>query len=302
MTPWQVLRRTFFADRAAVAGLVLIALVCLFAFLAPVIASLTGHGPNQLFPRSLTSEFGLPTGPSRNFLFGVDQVGRDLFVRVAYGLRTSLVVGLLSATVATAIGVTAGTMAGYFGGWADVLISRLIEIFLSLPILLFAVSLSSVCSVSARGCVAGTMQPGMGLVIAILVLFTWPYIGRIVRGEVLRLRQRDFVEAAECLGARPARVIVRDLLPNLIAPILVYLTLAIPSNILFEAALSFLGVGIPQTTPSLGGILSGAVGGDLFTYAWWLMAFPGVLLVLATVSFNLVGDGLRDALDVQGTR
>ena len=141
------------------------------------------------------------------------------------------------------------------------------------------------------------MQPGLRLVVAIIALFTWPYIGRIVRGQTLSVRQRDFVEAARSLGLGNLRIMVREILPNIIAPVVVYTTLIITSNILFEAALSFLGVGIPQSTPSWGGMLAQAAENQLFTYAWWMMLFPGLFLLLATIAFNLVGDGLRDALD-----
>jgi peptide/nickel transport system permease protein len=163
-------------------------------------------------------------------------------------------------------------------------------------VVLFAISISSVCSISARGCLAGTVQPGVGLVVAILALFTWPYIARLVRGQTLVLRQQEFVNAARGFGAPHLKVMFVEILPNLTAQVIVYLTLIIPSNILFESALSFLGVGVPQTTPSLGRIIADATNGNLFTYAWWLMLFPGVLLLLVTFSFNILGDGLRDAI------
>jgi peptide/nickel transport system permease protein len=279
------------------AGLVVVILVCLLAVMAPVIAGILGHGPNALFSSSLSGEFALPTGPSARFLFGVDADGRDLFIRVIYGLRTSLLVSVTAAIIATAIGLALGVMAGFLGGWVDTVISRLIDIFLSFPLILFAVSVSSVCSTSANGCLDGTMSPGVGMIVTIIVLVSWPYIARILRGEALRLRHKEFVESAECVGSSTARVILRDIMPNLVPPTIIYLTLAIPSNILFEAVLSFLGVGIPQSTPSLGGIISSAVQGNIFAYAWWLIVFPGIFLLLATLSFNLVGDGLRDALE-----
>jgi len=131
---------------------------------------------------------------------------------------------------------------------------------------------------------------------AIIALFTWPYMARIVRGQVIALKQRDFVEAARSLGASDGRIMFIDLLPNMIAPIIVYATLTLPTNILFEASLSYLGVGVPQSTPSWGRMLSDATNGSLFTYAWWMMLYPGLFLLLTTLAFNLVGDGLRDAL------
>jgi ABC-type dipeptide/oligopeptide/nickel transport system permease subunit len=295
-TQWQQLVRRFRADRFAMAGLVMVILLALVALCAPLIARIAGHGPNQLFPGQLSSGLGLPTGPSGRFFFGVDSDGRDLFVRCLYGLRTSLIISLLSAAIATAIGVTVGTAAGYFGGWIDTLISRWADIFLALPVLLFAISISSVCSITAKGCLGGTVQPGVGLVVLILALFTWPYIARIVRGQTLVVREQEFVNAARGFGASHATTMFVEILPNLTAPIVVYMTLIIPNNILFEAALSFLGVGVPQTTPSLGRMIADATAGSLFTYAWWMMLFPGVLLLLVTYSFNIVGDGFRDAI------
>jgi peptide/nickel transport system permease protein len=167
---------------------------------------------------------------------------------------------------------------------------------LALPVLLFAISVSSVCSITANGCLAGTVQPGISLVTIILTLFTWPYIARIVRGQTLLVREQDYVAAAKGFGASSAYVMFREILPNLVAPIVVYMTLIIPSNILFEAALSFFGIGIPQSTPSLGQMIADATNNSLFTYAWWMMVFPGAVLLLITLAFNLVGDALRDAL------
>jgi peptide/nickel transport system permease protein len=295
-TQWQQIGRAFRADRPAVAALIVVVVLAAVAVCAPLISSVVGHGPNQLFPNQLNPELGLPTGPSSHFLFGIDQVGRDVFVRSVYGLRTSLIVSLLSAVIATAFGVTVGMTAAYFGGWLDTLISRGADIFLALPVVLFAISISSVCSITARGCLAGTVQPGVGLVVAILALFTWPYIARLVRGQTLVLRQQEFVNAARGFGAPHLKVMFVEILPNLTAQVIVYMTLIIPSNILFEAALSFLGVGIPQTTPSLGRMIADATNGNLFTYAWWMMLFPGVLLLLITFAFNMLGDGIRDAI------
>jgi peptide/nickel transport system permease protein len=289
---WTRLRR----DKAALLGLTLVALIVGVAIFAPVLAKLTGHTPNQLF-ENMRTELGLPKGPDAHFWFGGDQVGRDLFVRVMYGARTSLFVSVVGTSLATLIGVVVGLLAGYYRGWLDTLISRSVDVWLSLPLLLFAVGLSTVCSSSLRGCFGGLLQPGLRLVTGIIALFTWPYIARIVRGQVISLRERDFVEASRSTGASDARIMFSELLPNLMAPILVYATLTIPGNILFEAALSFLGVGVPQSTPSWGRMLSDATSGSLFTYAWWMMVYPGLFLLLTTLAFYLIGDGLRDALD-----
>ena len=159
-TQWQQIGRAFRTDRPAVAALVVVVVLAAVAACAPLISAAVGHGPNQLFPDQLSSQLGLPTGPSSRFLFGIDADGRDVLVRCAYGLRTSLIVSLLSAAIATAFGVTVGLAAGYFGGWLDTLISRGADIFLALPVILFAISISSVCSITARGCLGGTVQIG----------------------------------------------------------------------------------------------------------------------------------------------
>lgn len=285
----------FVRDRTAVAGMVFIIVLVVLAIFAPLIASLVGHSPNQLFGSMLTP-LGLPKGPNARFWFGADQAGRDVFVRTLYGARTSLTVSVVGTGAATVLGTITGSIAGYYGGWLDTAISRFIDIILSLPLLLFAIGLSSVCSVSTRGCLGGTLKPGLSLVMAIIAVFTWPYMARIVRGQVIALKQRDFTEAARALGASDRRIMFIELLPNLVAPIVVYATLTLPTNILFEASLSYLGVGVPQSTPSWGRMLSDATSGSLFTYAWWMMLYPGLFLLLATLAFNLVGDGLRDAL------
>ncbi len=294
---WELFRIRFMQDRAAVAGAVIIALLILLALAAPLFKAVVGHGPNDLFGRTmLTPDLGLPKGPNGKFWFGADQVGRDVFLRTIYGARTSLLVAFVATGFATIVGIVLGLTGGYFGGLVDTGVSRLVDIVLSMPLLLFAIGIASVCSISPNGCLGGLLQPGYSLVIGIIALFTWPNIARIVRGQVLSLREREFIEAAHALGASAPRIMFRELLPNLVAPIVVYTTLIIPANILFEAALSFLGVGVPQSTPSWGRMLSDAANGQLFTYAWWMMVFPGAFLLLTTLSFNLVGDGLRDAL------
>jgi peptide/nickel transport system permease protein len=282
---WELFRARFVKDKAAVVGLVMIALLLLCGLAAPLFARITGHGPNELFQNEmLDPTFGLPKGPNSEFWFGADSVGRDLFVRVMYGARTSLTVAIVATGLATLVGSV------------DTFISRAADIVLSLPVLLFAIGIATVCSITAEGCLGGLLSPGLSLVIGIIAIFTWPNVARLVRGQVLSLREREFIEAARSLGARNWRIMFRELLPNLVAPIVVYATLMVPSNIIFEAALSFLGVGVPQTTPSWGRMLSDASSGQIFTVAWWMMLFPGLFLLATTLSFNMVGDGLRDAL------
>jgi peptide/nickel transport system permease protein len=297
-TPWQIFWMRFRKDRVALAAGGFLILLAAAAVAAPLIArGLVHHDPNALF-RDTLNEYGLPVvGPSREFWFGVDTSGRDVFVRTIYGARTSLVVALLSTGFAVGLGILLGSLAGYLGGWVDTVISRAIDLTLSLPVLLFSIGIAATCSITAEGCLGGLIQPGISLVTAIIALFTWPYIGRIVRGQVLTIRNKEFIEAARAMGAGTGRILLRDVLPNLAAPVIVYGTLIIPSNILFEAALSFLGVGIPPTTPSWGRMISDAAQGQLYTVAWWMLFFPGMALVFTTLAFNLVGDGLRDALD-----
>jgi peptide/nickel transport system permease protein len=292
----------FRKDKAALIGLgfiVLLILVALFA--GPLTKALTGHGPNETF-RAAQDEFGFPRGPNGDLWFGADKPGRDLFVRAIYGARTSLIVALVATGISVVIGVTLGLAAGFFGGVADTIISRLIDIVLSLPLVLFAVGIAAACSTTVEGCKIGWdpfsihIQQGIGIVIGIIALFSWPYIGRIVRGNTLSIREKEFVEASRSLGAGNFRIMAREVLPNLVAPIIVYATLIIPNNIVFEAALAFLGLGVPEDVPSWGEMLLEA--SRLFDDGvWWLMLFPGLLLVMTTLAFNLVGDGLRDALD-----
>jgi peptide/nickel transport system permease protein len=294
---WELFRHRFRQDKAAMAGLVILALLVVLALTAPLFSRLVGHGPNELFgDEMLTPDIGLPKGPNADFWFGGDSVGRDVFVRVLYGARTSLTVAIVATGLAALIGVTLGMIAGYRGGKTDTFISRAVDIVLSMPLLVVAIGVASVCSISPNGCLGGLLQPGLSLVVGIIALFTWPNMARLVRGQALALREREFVEAARSLGARGPRIMFGELLPNLLAPILVYATLLVPANILFEAALSFLGVGVPQSTPSWGRMLAEAASGQIFTVAWWMMLFPGLFLIATTLSFNLVGDGLRDAL------
>jgi ABC-type dipeptide/oligopeptide/nickel transport system permease subunit len=280
---------------------VFIVLMTAIALGAGLIAGIEGSGPNELSTDAL-DEVGLPVGPSSGFLFGADTAGGDLFVRVMYGARTSLMVALLATGLEVLIGVSLGLLAGFYRGKVDTFVSRLIDIVLSLPILLLALGLVAACSLSREGCLGGVIRPGILLVSYVIALFGWPYIARIVRGQVLSLREKEFVEAARSQGAGDARIMIRDILPNVAAPIIVYTTLIIPNNILFEAALSFLGIGVPPDIPSWGKMLSEAGSGSLYTVAWWMLVFPGAFLFLTTLAFNLVGDGLRDALDPRTAR
>jgi peptide/nickel transport system permease protein len=297
-TPWQLFWARFKEDKLALVGVAFVLVLILLALTAPLFAKFTGHDPNSLeFSRQMTDEFGVPRGPNFDlkFYFGGDLVGRDLFVRVIYGTRTSLIVAVVATGISGTIGVILGITAGYFRGPVDTIISRAIDLILSMPLILFAIGIVAACSVTAEGCLGGIVKPGLPLVIFVISIFSWPYIARIVRGNTLSIREKEFIEASRSLGASNRRIMFTEVLPNLVAPIIVYATLIIPSNILFEAALSFLGLGVPQTTPSWGRMLSDAA--RIFEFAPWLMIFPGVFLFFTTLAFNLLGDGLRDALD-----
>jgi peptide/nickel transport system permease protein len=297
-TPRELFWRRFRKDRAALLGVVFIVILVVLALGAPLISRFVAHhGPNELHGQ-FTNEFGLPAlGPSKHFWFGVDKIGRDVFVRTVYGARTSLTVAVVATGLSVVIGIVLGSFGGFLGGWVDTVVSRAMDIVLSLPILLFSIGIAAACSIKATGCLNGLIQPGISLVSAIIALFSWPYIGRIVRGQVLTLREKEFVESARALGAGSGRIMFREILPNVLAPIIVYTTLIIPNNIIFESALSFLGVGIPQTTPSWGQMIYTATSGELYLSAWWMLLFPGMFLVMTTLAFNLLGDGLRDAFD-----
>jgi peptide/nickel transport system permease protein len=291
---WRRLRR----DRVALGGAAVIILLILVAIFAPLIVKLLGHPPNEFHQDLIDPSLQIPKGKyggiSKEFLFGLEpQNGRDIFSRVVYGARISLLVAFLATVVAMVIGTVSGVIAGFFGGWVDTLISRTMDVFLAFPLLLFTIAIAGVIPDQAFG------LSGNGLRVATLVViigfFSWPYIGRIIRGQTLSLREREFVDAARSLGARNSYILFRELLPNLAAPILVYTTLLIPTNILFEAALSFLGVGVRPPTPTWGGMLSDAV--QWYTIAPHFMIFPGLAIFVTVLAFNLFGDGLRDALD-----
>lgn len=350
-TPWQLFWIRFKRDRVAIgAGVVVLILIAL-ALSAPLFAQHVIHrGPNDI-DQDLTSDIGIPTlGPSKVAWFGVDGIGRDIFIRSLYGARISLLISLVGTGLSLVIGIVLGLLAGYRGGKIDTFISRLIDIILSLPLLLMAIGLAVACGASLQGC-SGTwvapllltivavavvavswdsaarwrsvvfgalaiglgallivadigfrIQPGIVLVIFIITLFGWPYVARIVRGQTLSLREREFVEASKATGFGTWHIMLREILPNMLASIIVVATLLIPQNILFEAALSFLSVGVPPGTPSWGGMINNAVGDGLYYVAWWTLVFPGLFLVVTTLAFNLLGDGLRDAFDPRASR
>jgi peptide/nickel transport system permease protein len=293
-SPWELFWRRLKDDKVALTAAGFIVLLVLAAIFAPLIVKLVGtSGPTVQNPKALDS-FGTPTGPTADHIFGVDQLGRDVFARVLYGARVSLEVAIVATGLSVAIGVTTGMIAGFYRSWADTGLSRLVDVLLAFPILLLAIGLASACSLG-NGCLGGTIKPGLTVVIFVIAFVNWTYIYRIIRGQVLSLREKEFVDAARSLGASNRRIIFRELLPNLVAPIIVYSTLIIPQNILFEAALSYLGVGIQPPDASWGQMLADAT--SIFDTAWWYMVFPGAALLLTVLAFNLLGDGLHDALN-----
>jgi ABC-type dipeptide/oligopeptide/nickel transport system permease subunit len=291
---WRRLRQ----DRVALVSMAFIVFIIVLAIAAPLLVELLGlPGPYVQNP-NLTDAFGAPLGPSAAHPFGVDQLGRDVMSRVIYGTRVSLEVGIIGTAIATVIGVVIGVLAGFYRGWVDMLLSRVIDVMLSVPVLLLGLGIGAACAV--RGCLSGTIQPGLGVVIFLIALVNWTYVARIVRGLVLSMREREFVEASRALGASDRRIMFREILPNLVAPVIVYSSLLIPANILLEAALSFLGVGIRPPTASWGQMIADAT--PIFNTAWWYMTFPGIALLLTVLAFNLLGDGLQDALNPRTAR
>jgi peptide/nickel transport system permease protein len=293
-TPWQLFWERFRSDRVALIALGFIAAEVLVALFAPYIVRAIAHPPNAQYPSALDPTFGTPSGPSTKFLFGVDPLGEDVFSRVLYGARVSLEVALIATAFSVAIGVVLGMLAGYYRGFVDTAISRFVDMMLAFPVLLLALGIASACSLGG-GCAAGLVKPGLTTVIVTIVVINWTYIGRIIRGQVLSIREKEFIEAARATGAPDRTILFREVLPNLVAPIVVYSTLVIPQNILLEAALSYLGVGINPPQASWGQMIAEAT--PIFSTAWWYFVFPGAALVLTVLAFNLLGDGVRDALD-----
>jgi ABC-type dipeptide/oligopeptide/nickel transport system permease subunit len=292
-SPTALFWRRFRQDRVAVASLIFIVFLVTIAVAAPLVVSILGLPGPYVQNLNLTNAFGQPLGPNGAHPFGVDGLGEDVASRVIYGARVSLEVGVIGTAIATVIGVVVGLLAGFYRGWVDTVLSRLTDLVLCFPTLLFGIGLASACALN--GCLGGTIQPGVPVIIAVVVIFGWTYIARIVRGLVLSLREKEFVEAARSLGASDARIMFREILPNLAAPVIVYASLLIPVNILFEAALSYLGVGVQFPTASWGQMIAQAT--PIFNIAWWWMVFPGAALLLTVLAFNLLGDGLQDALN-----
>ncbi|MCW2846278.1 MAG: transporter permease [Marmoricola sp.] len=281
--PWALAWRRLRKDKVALVSLAVIVLILLAAVCAPLFAHVTGHPPNTQYRQSGLDESGLPVAPNSEFWLGTDDLGRDILVRIAYGARVSLGIGLIATILTVTLGVVIGLAAGYFGGWVDTVLARLIDVVLSMPFLLVAISLVSI------------LGPSMLIAVLVIAFFSWASVARIVRGQVLSIKEREFIEGARSLGASNTRIMFVDILPNVLAPVIIYASLLIPVVILTQAALSFLGLGIQPPTPDWGGMISNAQG--VYQVAWWYLAFPSLALVITTVAFNLLGDGVRDAVD-----
>lgn len=261
-----------------IGGLIVLLLV-ICAIFAPVLAL---HNPTTQYQNGLHMD-GTPVGPSKLFPFGADDVGRDVYSRLVYGSRVSLIVGFFATAISLLIGTTLGLISGYFGGFIDTVIMRITDTILAFPFLLFALALVTILGSSLSN-----------VLIAIGIL-GWGVMARVVRGQVLAVKEFEYVQAARALGASTPRILFRVILPNILGPIIVLATLAVSQNILIEAGLSFLGVGVQPPTPSWGNMIYAGV--QDYQFAPWLMVYPGVALLLAVLGFNLLGDGLRDILD-----
>jgi peptide/nickel transport system permease protein len=308
---WEQVWRRFKRDKIAIGGGVTIIILILAAFVgAPIARHFLNHGPNDQFYNALNS-FGYPIGPwahvdnglgGKTFLIlGADStLGRDEFLRLLYGARVSFEVALLATLGSMTIGVLMGSMAGYFRGWVDTVISRVTEITMAFPFVLFTIALASTIGDSINNVTfGGVIGKGVFTLFVIFSVFGWFYPCRIMRAVVLSLREKEFVEAARMTGSGDWRIIRSHILPHLVAPITVYSTLSVAGFILAEAGLSFLGVGIKQPTASWGNLLGSAP--DYYTVQPWLMVWPGLAVLITTLAFNLLGDGLRDAFDPRST-
>jgi len=291
---WRRLRR----DKVAMGGGIVIIALILVAIVGPHFV----QNPNAYNPNLIDPTFSRPIGPwggiSLAHPFGVEPItGRDMLARVVDGASYSLLIGLLATVLAVVIGVIAGLVAGYFGGWVDYVIAWLMDVFLAFPLIVFAIALIGVIPNSAFHLSGNSLR--IALLVFVIGFFAWPYMGRIIRGQVLSLREREFIDAARSIGARGPYILFRELLPNLWGPILVYATLLIPTNILFEAALDYLGVGLIPPTPSWGQMLASAVTNGFYQLDPMYMIIPGLAIFITVLAFNLFGDGLRDALDAR---
>ena len=303
---WDQVWIRFRRDKVAMAsGFFIIFLVLTAIFGGPLAAHLLGHGPNDIFFSGVNNDL-LPVGPWTHvatpeggttlFVLGADgTLGRDEFLRLLYGARVSLEVAVLSTMGVMLIGITMGVVAGYFRGWIDAVISRVIEVTMAFPALLFIIALAATVGQRLNNITFGIFGKGVVTLILVFTVFGWFYPARIVRSSVLSLREKEFVEAARMVGASDLRIMRSHVLPHLVAPIVVVSTLIVAQYILAEAGLSFLGLGVKLPTSSWGVLLAAAP--EFYTSVPWLMLWPGLAVLFTTLAFNLLGDGLRDSFD-----
>jgi peptide/nickel transport system permease protein len=284
--PWQLAWARLRRDKVAIGSAVVITAIVLLALFAPLIAHVLGHSPDTQFRTTGLTPDGIPVGPGSTFYFGTDDLGRDVFLRVIYGARISLLVGVVAAGLAVLVGVIVGLLAGYFAGTVDGVLSRLMDVVLSLPFLVFAIALVSL------------IGPSLLISVAVIAFFSWASVGRIIRGQVLSIREKEYIEASRLSGASDLRIMFVDILPNVLAPTIVYATMLIPLSIVFESTMSFLGIGVLPPTATWGNMLAESL--PYYRVAWWFVAFPGLALLITTMAFNLLGDSVRDAFDPRG--
>jgi peptide/nickel transport system permease protein len=281
---WQEVWLRFRKDKFAVAGLIIIFLLVVMAITAPWI---TPYDPTKQFNNGITAK-GMPLPPNSKFWLGTDTLGRDLLSRIIYGARVSLVIGICANGFALVLGVVFGLMAGYFRGWVETLIMRATDVMMAFPIYLFAMALISV------------LKPGLWILVVVIGIVYWTPMTRVIHGEVLSIREKEFVDAARLTGCTNRRILFRHILPHLVAPIIVYTSLGIATTVLFEAVLSYIGLGVQPPTPSWGQMISD--GQNYYLSAPHLVIYPGLAITITVLAFNLVGDGLRDAFDPQQRR
>ncbi|MCZ7539025.1 MAG: ABC transporter permease [Anaerolineae bacterium] len=277
---WRLTWRNFRRHRLAVFSLALLIALGATAVFAEVLAP---YNPNDIDPRNPLVPRGTPQPPSAGHPFGTDNYNRDLFSRALYGMRVSLGVGFLAMLISISVGVLVGALAGYAGGLVDNVSMRVVDVFLSVPSFILFLALNAI------------LEPSIWNIILILGFFSWMDVARLVRAEFLALKESDFVLAAHAIGVSPRQMVLAHLLPNALAPIVVAATLVVPSAILSESALSYIGLGVPPPDASLGNMLEDAKAWMLT--AWWMWTVPGVLISIIVLAFNFVGDGLRDAFD-----
>lgn len=282
LSPWKMFVRKFKKNKIAVAGLIVFIIMILSALLAPI---LTPYNPYEMD----YSKINQP--PSSEHLLGTDEVGRDYLTRILYGGRVSMKVGLFAVIIEIIIGALVGGLAGYYGGWVDNLLMRLVEIFMSFPFLPLAITISAVIGTKVEP------QQRMYIVMMIIGLLSWPGLARMIRGQILSLREQEFVQAARALGIKDSRIILRHLIPNTVGYIIVSATLGMAGAIMSESGLSFLGLGVTPPTPTWGNLIQNAREAYILRNRVWLWLPPGVCIFLAVMSINLLGDGLRDAID-----